>query len=156
MLGLTLVPLRACSLDRRRPARRRARTPLRGAALGGGLLWIVGFVHARICAALGRRFEHWPERRRRASRAPSSLDYWTWFPGMGFGDVKLLAMIGAFVGPVGVIETILAASVAGLVLGLGWAARHARTGTRPSASARRSPPARCSSCSRPVQLIPAG
>jgi len=35
--------------------------------------------------------------------------------------VKLLAMIGAVVGPVGVLETIFAASLAGLVLGVAWA-----------------------------------
>ena len=53
---------------------------------------------------------------------PGSLDYWIWFPGVGFGDVKLLAMIGAVLGPFGVLETILVASVAGLVFGLAWAA----------------------------------
>ena len=31
-----------------------------GAALGGGVLWLVGFAHARYCVARGRRFEHWP------------------------------------------------------------------------------------------------
>ena len=54
--------------------------------------------------------------------SPRSLDYWVWFPGVGFGDVKLLAMIGAVIGPLGALETILAASFAGLVLGIGWAA----------------------------------
>ncbi|MEN8181465.1 MAG: prepilin peptidase, partial [Myxococcota bacterium] len=48
-------------------------------------------------------------------------DYWIWFPGMGFGDVKLLAMIGAFLGPLGVVTTVLAAAVLGLLLGAGWA-----------------------------------
>ncbi len=91
-----------------------------GALLGGGLLWIVGFGHARLSAASGRRFEHWPEGDEDFPR-PSSLDYWTWFPGMGFGDVKLLAMIGAFLGPAGVVQTLLAASVLGLALGLIWA-----------------------------------
>ncbi|HTF34138.1 MAG TPA: prepilin peptidase [Myxococcota bacterium] len=88
-----------------------------GAALGGGLLWSVGFAHARLSVALGRTFEHWPGDGA-PYPGPSSLDYWTWFPGLGFGDVKLLAMIGAFVGPGGVVETLLAASIAGLALGL--------------------------------------
>jgi leader peptidase (prepilin peptidase)/N-methyltransferase len=88
-----------------------------GALLGGGLLWSVGFTHARLSVALGRTFEHWPGDGA-AYPGPGSLDYWTWFPGLGFGDVKLLAMIGAFVGPGGVIETLLAASIAGLALGL--------------------------------------
>jgi leader peptidase (prepilin peptidase)/N-methyltransferase len=91
-----------------------------GALLGGGALWSVGFVHARLSAAAGRVFEHWPGPGEEIPR-PSSLDYWIWFPGVGFGDVKLLAMIGAVLGPLGVLETILAASVAGLVLGVGWA-----------------------------------
>jgi len=91
-----------------------------GALLGGGLLWIVGFVHARLSSALGRRFEHWPGEGEPLPR-PGSLDYWTWFPGLGFGDVKLLAMIGAFLGPLGVLQTILLAAGLGLVLGLGFA-----------------------------------
>ncbi len=92
-----------------------------GALLGGGLLWVVGFAHARISTILGRSFEHWPGEGEALPR-PGSVDYWVWFPGLGFGDVKLLAMIGAFVGPYGVIETILVAALAGLLLGLGWAA----------------------------------
>ena len=91
-----------------------------GALIGGGVLWAVGFVHARVCTAAGRTFEHWPGEGEELPR-PSSLDYWIWFPGLGFGDVKLLAMIGAVLGPVGVLETILAASIAGLGLGLAWA-----------------------------------
>jgi len=92
-----------------------------GALLGGGLLWAVGFAHARVSTALGRSFEHWPGEGEALPR-PGSLDYWVWFPGLGFGDVKLLAMIGAFVGPYGVVETILAAALVGLVLGLAWVA----------------------------------
>jgi len=91
-----------------------------GAALGGGLLWSVGFAHARLSTALGRTFEHWPGDGV-AHPGPGSLDYWTWFPGLGFGDVKLLAMIGSFVGPAGVVETLLAASITGLVIGVGSA-----------------------------------
>ena len=92
-----------------------------GALLGGGLLWAVGFAHARVSTALGRSFEHWPGEGEALPR-PGTLDYWVWFPGLGFGDVKLLAMIGAFVGPYGVVETILAAALVGLVLGLAWVA----------------------------------
>ncbi len=40
--------------------------------------------------------------------------------GMGGGDIKLLAMIGAWLGAIGVIQTILVAPLAGLLLGLGW------------------------------------
>lgn len=96
-----------------------------GALLGGGTLWAVGFAHARLSVALGRRFEHWPGDGE-ALPTPTSLDYWVWFPGLGFGDVKLLAMIGAFLGPVGVVQTLLAGALAGLVLGLGWIAVHRR------------------------------
>jgi leader peptidase (prepilin peptidase)/N-methyltransferase len=92
-----------------------------GALLGGGVLWVVGFVHARVAVAAGRRFEHWPGEDE-APPGPGSLDYWVWFPGIGFGDVKLLAMIGAVLGPFGVLETLLAASLVGLVFGLAWAA----------------------------------
>jgi len=96
------------------------RSALLGALLGAGTLWSVGFLHARVASALGRRFEHWPEPGGEPP-GPGSLDYWIWFPGVGFGDVKLLAMIGAVVGPLGALETVLAASFAGLVLGIAWA-----------------------------------
>jgi leader peptidase (prepilin peptidase)/N-methyltransferase len=94
---------------------------LLGAVLGGGLFWLVGFVHARISVALGREFAHWPGEGQPLP-TPRNLDYWIWFPGIGFGDVKLLAMIGAVLGPFGVLQTILAASLAGLALGSVWAA----------------------------------
>ena len=90
-----------------------------GALLGGGLFWSVGFAHARVTTAMGRRFPHWPGEGEELPR-PGTLDYWTWFPGVGFGDVKLLAMIGAVLGPIGVLKTILAACAAGLLLGVGW------------------------------------
>ncbi len=89
-----------------------------GALLGGGMLWSVGFFHARLSVAMGRTFEHWPDEDEEVPTI-GSLDYWTWFPGMGFGDVKLLAMVGAFLGPVGVVSTVLVASVLGLVIGVG-------------------------------------
>lgn len=92
-----------------------------GALLGGGLLWTVAFLHARLSVALGRTFEHWPGEGEEIPK-PSSADYWLWFPGMGLGDVKLLAMVGAFMGPWGVLETIVSASFLGLGLGLAWAA----------------------------------
>jgi leader peptidase (prepilin peptidase) / N-methyltransferase len=91
---------------------------LAGAALGGGVLWLVGFAHARVASALGREFEHWPGEGEAPPRF-GTLDYWTWFPGVGFGDVKLLAMIGAVLGPAGVLETIVLASLVGLAVGLG-------------------------------------
>jgi len=92
-----------------------------GALLGGGILWSVAFLHARVAVALGREYEHWPGEGEELPR-PSNLEYWVWFPGMGFGDIKLLAMIGAFLGPWGVLETIVAASLIGLVMGLAHAA----------------------------------
>ena len=88
-----------------------------GAIVGGGALWIVGFLHARVSASIGRTFPHWPGEGEALPR-PASLDYWTWFPGVGFGDVKLLAMIGAVLGPLGVLEAIVLASLAGLAFGL--------------------------------------
>jgi leader peptidase (prepilin peptidase)/N-methyltransferase len=91
-----------------------------GALLGGGSLWSLGFLHARISVAAGREFPHWPGEGEELPR-PGSLDYWVWFPGLGFGDVKLMAMIGAFLGVIGVVEAIFAAALAGLALGLLWA-----------------------------------
>ncbi len=96
------------------------RHSLFGAALGGGLLWIVGFAHARISTVTGRTFSHWPGEGE-ALPTPGKMDYWVWFPGVGFGDVKLLAMIGAVQGAFGVIQTLIAASAAGLFLGVAWA-----------------------------------
>ncbi len=41
--------------------------------------------------------------------------------GLGGGDVKLLAMLGAFMGPLAVFHIILVSSLAGSVVGLGYA-----------------------------------
>lgn len=46
--------------------------------------------------------------------------------GMGWGDVKMLAMIGATLGFAGVPAVLLAASVAGSLIGIPMALRHAR------------------------------
>jgi leader peptidase (prepilin peptidase)/N-methyltransferase len=89
---------------------------LSGALVGAGVLWLVAFVHARVSVALGRRFEHWPGEGEELPR-PGELDYWLWFPGLGLGDVKLLGMIGAVVGAIGVLDTILVSSLIGVVFG---------------------------------------
>ena len=63
---------------------------LAGAALGSGLLWGIGAVYERL----------------RGVEA------------MGLGDVKMMAMVGAFTGPWGVLFTIFAGSVAGSLVGV--------------------------------------
>jgi leader peptidase (prepilin peptidase)/N-methyltransferase len=42
--------------------------------------------------------------------------------GMGFGDVKMAAMIGAFLGPKLVLMTLILGSLMGAVIGLGFVA----------------------------------
>ena len=93
-----------------------------GAFIGAGVLWLVAFVHARVSVAMGRTFDHWPGEGEALPR-PGEADYWLWFPGLGLGDVKLLGMIGAVLGPIGVMDTILASSLVGLLLGVlqNWA-----------------------------------
>jgi len=61
-----------------------------GAVLGGGILWLVAFLYELIT---GRE-------------------------GMGFGDVKLLAMMGCFLGPKSIPLVILIASLAGSLVGV--------------------------------------
>lgn len=71
---------------------------LAGAAFGAALVWGVGAAYRIVRGA----------------------------EGMGLGDVKMIAMIGAFVGPAGVLLTLFAASLAGtLAAGLPALARAA-------------------------------
>ena len=63
---------------------------LSGAALGSGLLWGIGALYSRL----------------RGVEA------------MGMGDVKMMAMVGAFTGPSGVLFTIFGASLVGAVVGV--------------------------------------
>lgn len=75
---------------------------LAGAAAGAGGLFLTGWIYHRV---RGR-------------------------PGMGLGDVKLGAMLGAFLGLTGVVLTVLMASVLGSVLGIGlMAARRGSAAT---------------------------
>ena len=61
-----------------------------GALLGGGFIWAVGELYFRLRG----------------------------IQGMGFGDVKLLLMIGAFLGPRLTLFTICASSVSAAVIGI--------------------------------------
>jgi len=69
---------------------RTPRSAFLGAALGAGSLFLVAFVYERV----------------------------TGQEGMGLGDVKMLGMVGAFLGPAGVLLTVLFSSVAGSAVGL--------------------------------------
>lgn len=60
-----------------------------GAAIGAGLIYGIGELYFRVRGA----------------------------EGMGFGDVKLMAMVGAFLGPVQTLLVIFAASLAGSIYG---------------------------------------
>jgi len=61
-----------------------------GAAIGAGGLWLVAFLYEK----------------------------WKKVEGMGFGDVKMLGMIGALLGASGVVIAVLLASVTGSLVGL--------------------------------------
>ena len=118
LLALAVVPTARWMLGE--PALSAWLVSVVGGLVGAGFLWTVGFGHARISAAMGRRFPHWPGEGEEMP-TPGSLDYWTWFPGLGFGDVKLMALIGVCLGPMGVLWTIILAAVVGLVWGGGLA-----------------------------------
>lgn len=72
---------------------------LAGAALGSGVLWGIGAIYGKL-----RNVE-----------------------AMGLGDVKMMAMVGAFTGPAGVLFTIFAASVAGALIGVAMIPLRGRT-----------------------------
>ena len=63
---------------------------LAGAALGAGVLWGIGALYSRV-----RGIE-----------------------AMGMGDVKMMAMVGAFTGPMGVLVTLFGASITGAAIGI--------------------------------------
>lgn len=63
-----------------------------GALVGYGLLWAVAVL----------------------------FKYWTKKDGLGVGDMELLAMIGSFLGPLGVWFAVLIGSISGLVIGGGY------------------------------------
>lgn len=67
------------------------RSSLIGLLIGGGLLWLLAVGYEKIARK----------------------------EGMGGGDIKLLAMIGAFLGWPGVLVTLLAGSFLGTLMGLG-------------------------------------
>ncbi len=79
------------------------RSALIGAVAGAGVLWLVGWTYERV-----RHQE-----------------------GLGFGDVKMLGMIGAFLGWPLMLLTLVVASLAGSVVGLGLiAARRGDMGSK--------------------------
>lgn len=82
---------------------------LAGAVLGGGFLWLVRIVWStymglRIRLAKGQPKEVLEELESKRE-------------GMGFGDVKLIAMIGAFLGPPSLLPVVMVASVVGTIIG---------------------------------------
>ncbi|MCM2276760.1 MAG: prepilin peptidase [Oligoflexia bacterium] len=88
---------------------------LGGLALGLATCWFdprLAWTQALLGAALGFGFFYglaW------------AYEKYSGRSGLGGGDVKLLAMLGAFLGPVGVFATILISSVTGSIVGVGWA-----------------------------------
>jgi leader peptidase (prepilin peptidase)/N-methyltransferase len=72
---------------------------LSGAALGAGVLWGIGAAYTRL-----RGIE-----------------------AMGMGDVKMMAMVGAFAGPAGVLFTLFFASIVGALVGIALVPLRGRT-----------------------------
>lgn len=61
-----------------------------GAIIGGGLLWLVG----------------------------AAYRFWRGREGMGMGDIKMMAMVGAFLGPLPTVITLVFASIFGACIGV--------------------------------------
>ncbi len=74
-------------------------TSVVGAAAGGGLIWFIGWAGEKVFKK----------------------------EAMGFGDVKLMAMIGGFLGWQGVIYSMILACVAGSIYGISHKVRTGRT-----------------------------
>lgn len=93
LLVSSLIPAALAVSDAGPPLPGGALGPLIGAALGFGMLW--------AAAALYRR--------------------WRGIDGLGAGDPKLLGAIGLWVGPVGVVATLLGGAIVGLLAAGGLA-----------------------------------
>lgn len=63
-----------------------------GATIPAGIMWLIGYLFEKL-----RHKE-----------------------GLGFGDVKMIMMIGSFLGLLGMLQTLILASLAGSVIGLIW------------------------------------
>ncbi len=63
-----------------------------GGAVPAGIMWLIGFLFEKI-----RHKE-----------------------GLGFGDVKMILMIGTFAGLLGMLQTLILASITGSIIGLVW------------------------------------
>lgn len=63
-----------------------------GATVPSGIMWLIGFLFEKL-----RHKE-----------------------GLGFGDVKMIMMIGSFLGLLGMLQTLILASLAGSIIGLIW------------------------------------
>src|SRR5262249_24927279 len=74
-------------------------TALTGAALGSGVLWAIGAIYSRLRGVEAMRM----------------------------GDVKMMAMVGAFTGPKGVLFTLFFASLLGAAVGLSLIPLRGRT-----------------------------